>query len=516
MANKRFNTTGTCYPEHHYMMDNSDKLRKTLALIEQGNYFTINRPRQYGKTTMLSQIERQLSATDGYIPIKLNFQGVDEKWHQSDTAFADMVRQAMAKALTFPHPDLANILNTFTDFSLDVLSDMITEMAHQSPSKLVLLIDEVDASSQYRPFLTFLGMLRTKYLDRYAPQHKTFHSVVLAGVHDIKSLKYKLHDHEEVQYNSPWNIAATFNVSMSYTADEIRPMLAEYSKNEGVKMDTRAIADRLYYYTAGYPFLISRLCQILAEELPVSPLPTWEKQNVDNALRVLLEEKNTNFDSLIKNLENHKELYDLVYDIVVEGDIVSFNPHHAPIEQGIIYGIFAQNGRVRIHNRIYEQLIYNYMIANIRGKVKQASSSNFQNELGGLDFEQVLLRFQSFMKEQHSSKDKDFLEREWRLVFLAFIKPIINGKGYDFKEVQISEEKRLDVVITYKEFLYVIELKRWQGQKAHEKGLAQLLDYLDRQVIDTGFLVIFDPRKELNWQHEWIETNGKKIFAIWV
>ena len=53
------------------------------------------------------------------------------------------------------------------------------------------------------------------------------------------------------------------------------------------------------------------------------------------------------------------------------------------------------------------------------------------------------------MKEQYSSLDADFIEREGRLLFLAFIKPIINGVGFDFKEVQISEEKRLDIVIIY-------------------------------------------------------------------
>ena len=32
-------------------------------------------------------------------------------------------------------------------------------------------------------------------------------------------------------------------------------------------------------------------------------------------------------------------------------------------------------------------------------------------------------------------------KRNGRLLFLAFIKPIINGIGFDFKEVQISENK---------------------------------------------------------------------------
>ena len=59
-------------------------------------------------------------------------------------------------------------------------------------------------------------MLRAKYLARVKPQHATFHSIVLAGVHDIKSLKHKIRDTDDSQYNSPWNIAADFEVDMNF------------------------------------------------------------------------------------------------------------------------------------------------------------------------------------------------------------------------------------------------------------------------------------------------------------
>ncbi|MBW6411654.1 hypothetical protein [Clostridium weizhouense] len=45
---KEFNITGTCIPKMHYMVDTSDKLKKTIKVIDKGKYFTINRPRLYG------------------------------------------------------------------------------------------------------------------------------------------------------------------------------------------------------------------------------------------------------------------------------------------------------------------------------------------------------------------------------------------------------------------------------------------------------------------------------------
>ena len=53
---KRFNIAGTCIPQKHYMADTSEKLSRMIRLIEQESYFTINRARQYGKTTNMMDL----------------------------------------------------------------------------------------------------------------------------------------------------------------------------------------------------------------------------------------------------------------------------------------------------------------------------------------------------------------------------------------------------------------------------------------------------------------------------
>ena len=76
-------------------------------------------------------------------------------------------------------------------------------------------------------------------------------------------------------------------------------------------MDREAISEGLYYYTSGYPFLVSGLCKIIDEEL----IPTKETKGMGTwtilirRLKRIHQEKNTNFDSLIKNLENNPELF---------------------------------------------------------------------------------------------------------------------------------------------------------------------------------------------------------------
>lgn len=48
---REFNTTGSCVPHMHYMVNIEDKLIEIKKLIDSGKYFTINRARQFGKTT---------------------------------------------------------------------------------------------------------------------------------------------------------------------------------------------------------------------------------------------------------------------------------------------------------------------------------------------------------------------------------------------------------------------------------------------------------------------------------
>ena len=240
--------------------------------------------------------------------------------------------------------------------------------------------------------------------------------------------------------------------------------------------------------------------------------------DLEAAIQTLLKQDNTNFDSLIKNLENNQDLYELAHRMLVEGDSIPFNHHNPTMHLGFIYGIFRNNGTLKIHNRIFEQLIYAYMTSKSLADINSENifAGHFTLPNNELDLKAVLLRFQHFMKEQHSEKNTSFLESEGRLVFLSYLAPILNGQGYAFREVQTSQEKRLDVVITYFQHKYIIELKRWYGPKMHEQGLDQLADYLDSHSVSEGFLLIFDHRKEKEWRQEAISHEGKKIFAVWV
>lgn len=515
---KRFNVTGPCFSDEHYMADISQKVAEVMELVESGAYFIINRPRQYGKTTMLFHLADALQQ-HGYIVINGSFEILSDETFQDEARFCRVFLQLIENRI-YANEDLTAVKKAIVGNVEEVsnlydLSNRITAITQTHPKKIILLIDEVDQASNNRLFLKFLGILRDRYLQRRFSS--TFQSVILTGVHDVKTLKTKIRGDENAQMNSPWNIATDFSVQMSLTSEEIIPMLEEYAAAENVTMDYATIAQRIVYFTSGYPFFVSSICKRLAEAK--SKKENWTTQDVDVVVKEITLSKNVNFDTLIKNLINYPRLYRLTEDVLLNRADYHFNPYNSTIELGIIHGIFKKKSPLQIHNKIYEEVITDFIISTFetnQSKNPFLPTRKFLLPNNQLDVSKILRKFQTFMREEYSKKDSEFLERSGRLVFLAYLKPIINGHGFAYKEAQISEEKRLDIVLAFYQHQYIIELKRWYGQQAHQEGLEQLADYLDRQNLDKGYLLIFEYNKEKTYREEVIQINGKEIFAIWV
>lgn len=519
---KRFNVTGVCFPSQHYMADTRAKYARILEMVEEGDYFTINRPRQYGKTTALFQITETLNASGEYLALRISFEGSGDVPFENEVFLSKAFLGWVAKACKKANPALAEWIEQQEHGvkSLDELSEFISELVEKSDRKVILLIDEIDKSSNNQLFISFLGILRNKYLDR--TEFATFHSVILTGVHDVKTLKLRLRPDEEHKYNSPWNIAADFEVDMGFQPLEIQPMLEEYAHDREIMLNSQLVAERLFYYTSGYPFLVSKLCKIFDEKLLGQKTEqSWTVQDVDLAARMLVRESNVNFDELVKNLENNLALYQLTSALVLNEQDFPFDLNEPTTNLGVVYGIFTQRNGLAIHNRVYQEVIASYMTTKLlvqnQGKLPTSEFAGSYVLPGNrFNVKKVLLKFQELMKLEFHKKDREFLERQGRLVFLAFLNPILNGHGHAFKEPQISEEKRLDVLITYHQHQYVIELKLWRGQQAHEQGLDQLTDYLDRMSMEEGALLIFDQQQVKEWKYEELVWKGKKILSVWV
>ncbi len=525
---KEFNDTGVCIEDEHFMVNTTSKNEQIFEMIERKKYFIMNRPRQFGKTTALYRLHQELLTKDDYLTILLSFEGSsDDVFKEADifcvyfvAMFNDELKLSYPNQQVFIDQDFQTIKIGF-----DKLSLQITDFMQKVQKKVVVLIDEVDKSTNNQLFLHFLGMLRDKYLKRNLSTQLTFHSIVLVGIHDIKTIKLKLRPDEEKKFNSPWNIAVDFKVDMFFNPAEISTMLEQYSQEKNIKMDIEKLSERIFYYTSGYPFLVSKMCKVIDEILlPKKENQTeWDLEDIENSFKYLVKDNYTTtiFDDLTKNVDNNPKLKNLLTNILMKGLKVPFVVSDETISLGQIYGMLDIDDRYcKIHNRIFEQKLYSHLLAGmiINGDYDHINilSDVYSSPKGTLDMPKILRKFQEFMKENYSKKDAEFIEREGRLIFLSFLKPIINGRGFDFKEPNIGEERRMDIVITYTTNIYILELKIWRGESYHQEGLEQLSNYLDFYNKKEGFLLIFNFNQKKEFKEENIEFGDKNILAIWV
>ncbi|MBN2443852.1 MAG: AAA-like domain-containing protein [Spirochaetales bacterium] len=373
---KDFNFMGTCIPEMHYMVNISSKLEPALKLIAKGKYLTLHYPRQFGKTTTLLLLERELEKR-GYLPVSISFEGIGDVVFANEKIFGQTFMRKISESFNYTNKELATyLLNQREGIeNFDTLSQVISQAVLDLKKEVVLFIDEVDAGSNNNLFIHFLGMLREKYLRRNAGKDYTFRSVILAGVYDVKSLKLKIREGQDAKYNSPWNIAMEYPADLSFTSKEIETMLIDYSEDKKISMDIPLVAERLHHFTSGYPFLVSRLCSIIHED--IIKKSEWSPEYVDRAVALMLRENNTNFDSLIKNLENNQDLYALVEKVILDDIKLEHSEQNKIIKLGMIHGIFKKAQYLEINNLVYKELIYNFMSLNL--KIKVLLDKNIEN-----------------------------------------------------------------------------------------------------------------------------------------
>ena len=524
---KSFNTSAVCIPEKHYMVDLSERVKEIKRMVDAGKYFTINRARQYGKTTTLNELSRSLSKE--YDVISIDFQDITGADYINESEFVKGLASVLCDtrdSMDIPLTDeyytvFRELSEQENSIKLNDIFRIFDRWCKDNSKLIVWIIDEVDTATNNQVFLDFLGKLRSNYIKKERnPQFKTFHSVILAGVTDVKHLRSKIRDEAESKQNSPWNIAADFDIDMSLSEAGIRGMLDEYEGDHHTGMDTAEIAKLIHDYTSGYPFLVSRICELLDTRISqsMSLNEAWSARGMDEAVKLILSEKNTLFESLTKNLNNYPDLKASIRSILMEGTRLTWNADQEDISMMQMYGLIKNDHNVvRVANRIFETKLYNLFLSDeeLKSNVFAREGDLARNQFimdGKLNMRLILERFIVTYTDICGPLVDRFKEKDGRELFLLYLKPIINGTGNYYIEAQTRDMTRTDVIVDYLGQQYIVELKIWRGERYNADGEKQIREYLDYWHLDTGYMLSFNFNKNKEQGVKRVEIGDKVLF----
>ena len=478
-------------------------------------------PRQTGKTSFFYQALARLEANPSYTPIALDFEtySKDEPGDFYRHVGGEIIFAIKERLKEIDFPNLLEINEWLK--SQDITNHHSFELffkalhAQLPATKVVIIIDEFDGIPP-NALSDFLYTLRKIYnAKRRSPRYAYIHSVGIVGVKSIGQLNF---DHTI----SPFNVQDQFSLS-NFTAEQVAKLYEEYTQETG-QLFTSQVIEAVHRKTAGQPFLVNRMAQILTEELGVSTDKAIAIENFHTAYETILNEDNTHFQHLRHNIRRKSEFKGILSRILFDDREFYFNINDNCISELSTYGLVRKNeeGLCVIDNPIYQEIIIKTFTPSINGLEYEylpedaEDLTDYISASGEILMDELLANFRDFIKRvgykilEVPVTPQEYVGQYLLVTYLdLFVRKI---KGHIYPEVPTGRG-RMDILILYRDQKYIVETKLWRGEKRYQSGKRQLAEYLDKENTKRGYYIIFDHRQNPESQTEHDAIDGKEIIS---
>ena len=514
---RSFGTQGRVRPEQHYIVPRTEQVADFIARVRAGKYIVLFAPRQTGKTTFSRlALDRLVAEDPTYFPIHLNFEVyegctpiefygnlIEHIREEIETVFQkreQAVPEAFAHFLENTH--LTNQLSLRRFFRQ--LAEFLKNY------RVVCLIDEFDGIPQ-AAVKGFLHALRHIYLTD-APQCP--HSVGIVGVKSITQLNFD-------RSVSPFNIQDEFRLP-NFTLEEVRDLLGQYILEVGQPFAPDVI-ESLHKQTAGQPFLVNRIAQVLTAELNIPKTDPLTMIHFAQVHKQLLRERNTNIDHLRTNVRRDRRFEKMLLRIASYEKGLRFNPDDDLMAELVTYGIIREgsDGMCEIVNPIYQHRILQIFKPTFNGLedlyFSEENGDDFIDYLTSdstIALEALLDNFQAFIARagfrilQVPDTPQEYVGQHLLYAYLDHFVHVVGANM--FLEVQTGRG-RIDLLILHNQRKYIVETKIWEGDRYYQSGKAQLAAYLKLEEVQEGYYVVFDHRQHPASRVETETIEGAKI-----
>jgi type II secretory pathway predicted ATPase ExeA len=489
---RRFNVAGPCKPEIHYMLPAAARVPLARQLVADQNYFVIHAPRQSGKTTAMTNLAQELTASGEHVAVLVSVEvgaafsddpGAAElailgNWRGAAAVWLPAAMQPPAWPDAVPGERISAALRAW---------------AETAPHPLVLFVDEIDAL-QNDTLISVLRQLRSGY--DWRPRGFPW-SLALIGLRDVRDYKVAAGGSDRLHTASPFNIKTESLTLGDFSADDVATLYAQHTAETDQLFAPEALA-LAYTLTQGQPWLVNALARQAVMTIAPDPAITITAAHIEAAKELLIQRQDTHLDSLAERLREPR-VRRVIEPILAGASLSDVPPDDIRFVLDLGLCRLDPAGGLVIANPIYREVLPRVLAATPSASLPHISPTWLKPD-GSLEPDKLLAAFLAFWR-QHGQPllgSVHYHEIAAQLVMMAFLHRVVNGGGTLEREYAIGT-RRMDLCLRYggpEPVTLGMELKVWRDGEADPlaEGLEQLDVYLDGLGLPGGWLVIFDRR----------------------
>ena len=466
----KFNTTGPCFPDEHYMLPALDRLPGVRALVAGGNYFVVHAPRQTGKTTALQALVREINEKGDMFALYCTLESLQNRSDPEKTniAIRDLVADNVEMSKFYRRSSDAPELKSDRGGIGLAVRTVLQNVCIAVGKPVVVFFDEADCLVG-NAIVSFLRQLRDGYVNRKdIPFPK---SIALVGMLDVRDYKAQIRpDGTSLGEISPFNIIRKDMLIPNFTESDIADLYAQHTAATGQKFADGVVAD-VWRLTRGQPWLVNAIgCECVEEIHCFRYDETITVEDVEAAKEAIIRRRDTHVDSLMERMREPRVRR--IVEPLISGDRsdVTYNDED--------YRYIPDLGLLRVDrgalvpaNPMYAEIIGRYLSRGEQDAMIRSVPETPWVKDDGLDMPGLMAAFQQFWRE-NSGADRDIMgyrESVPHLVLMAFLQRVTNGGGHINREMAVGTG-RLDLCVEFRGARYALGVKaaaNFHGEKSY-------------------------------------------------
>ena len=520
---RKFNTTGPCFPDEHYMIPAIERLPGIRELVAGGNYFVIHAPRQSGKTTVLQALASEINAKGEMVALYCTLESLQGK-SDSEDAMPKLRQLLLRVARSIPsladkrtHLDAIVTQEQSVGWTVTAVSDTLTDICTIAGKPVVVFFDEADCLVG-DALISFLRQLRDGYVNRkmiLCPK-----SIALVGMLDVRDYKAQIRpDGQSLGQVSPFNIIAEDMLIPNFTEADIARLYAQHTEETGQRFAEGVVED-VWRLTRGQPWLVNAIaneCVTKIHSFRYGEIITVD--DVEAAKETIIRRRDTHVDSLMERLKEPRVRH--VVEPVILGSEAGAAMNDDDYRYVLDLGLLKENEFHQLvpGNAMYGEIMLRYLSNDEQTRFYAKYGAPFWLKSdGSLDMPALMAEFQRFWRE-NSGADRQvygYKEATPHLVMMGYLQRVVNGGGRIQREMALGS-KRLDLCVEFGRFRYAVELKMLRNYTPAQSH-AQLAEYLDHLGLEEGWMAVFDEDAAKPWDEKIysrdVAIDGKTIHVI--